>query len=425
MEKDNKKMLKNAEIMCTLNNVSRPRGFVDMRIEEYVDLKHHYAISQGTGSDKRWSTHVCADPETKKLKRIKAATKEGLYEVLYKFYARMIEEEEKRNRMSLRNTFEDWIRYKIDTTQKSSTARRIESDYLKYFVNEPMSQEILDASLDKLTRAQIKRWACQLIKEKHLTYKRFTCVFGIMRQVMDYLVDDERLATNTARNVRIDKGLYATKAKAPAHTQIFYRDELEALLTFCKEQAAENRDELYLAIPLMRSLGVRIGECLAFSFEDFDRQNHIVHVHRSFCSVSERLDNGKWTPARYEVVDSLKKGADPRDVVATDEVFRVVATIKAILFEKGIVRERLFSANNLSSVGYRLEKACEKVGIDCRSPHKLRKTYVSTLLNNGFDPDFVRTQAGHRNLETTLECYTYSTSRNDEMAEKLNKVMAI
>ena len=68
---------------------------------------------------------------------------------------------------------------------------------------------------------------------------------------------------------------------------------------------------------------------------------------------------------------------------------------------------------------------CDELGIERRSPHKLRKTYISMLLNHGFDPDFVRQQAGHKQLQTTLNNYTHSTTRDSEIVEKLNEVLAL
>ena len=47
-------------------------------------------------------------------------------------------------------------------------------------------------------------------------------------------------------------------------------------------------------------------------------------------------------------------------------------------------------------------------------------TYVSTLLNHNFDLDFVRQQAGHSTLQTTLNHYTYSTTRQETLVQQLN-----
>ena len=39
--------------------------------------------------------------------------------------------------------------------------------------------------------------------------------------------------------------------------------------------------------------------------------------------------------------------------------------------------------------------------------------------------DFVREQVGHKELQTTLNCYTYSTTRREEQVEKLQKSLVL
>ena len=123
--------------------------------------------------------------------------------------------------------------------------------------------------------------------------------------------------------------------------------------------------------------------------------------------------------------DALKKGAPPRDLLGSDEVFDLVKKVKVILFKKGIFRERLFETATQNNIQMKLYRMCDELGIERRSPHKLRKTYISMLLNNGIDPDFVRQQAGHKQLQTTLNNYTYSTTRDSEIVEKLNHLLAL
>ncbi len=96
-----------------------------------------------------------------------------------------------------------------------------------------------------------------------------------------------------------------------------------------------------------------------------------------------------------------------------------------MLFKKGIVRDRIFENATEDIIQMKLYRLCDELDFGRRSPHKLRKTYISMLLNNSFDPDFVRRQAGHRQLQTTLNNYTYSTTRDDVNVEKLNQVLAL
>lgn len=174
-------------------------------------------------------------------------------------------------------------------------------------------------------------------------------------------------------------------------------------------------DDLYLAFPLMRLLGLRIGECLGLSFDDFNQQNHTALIHRSYCVVDERLPDGSWAKRRYQVEEYLKKGAPPRENCVSDEVFSLVQQIREILLKKNIVREQLFEVTTPNNLEMKLYRLCDELEITRRSPHKLRKTYVSMLLNNGFDADFVRKQVGHQQLQTTLNNYAFSTTPDEEI----------
>ena len=83
----------------------------------------------------------------------------------------------------------------------------------------------------------------------------------------------------------------------------------------------------------------------------------------------------------------------------------------------------LFPAKTPNVVSGKLYKICDELGILRRSPHKCRKTYISSLLNKGVDADFVREQAGHKDLQTTLNFYAYSTTRNEKKLAQLNEAL--
>ena len=93
--------------------------------------------------------------------------------------------------------------------------------------------------------------------------------------------------------------------------------------------------------------------------------------------------------------------------------------------KKGLASsDLLFHVKTPNNISRKLTRICKDLGITCRSPHKGRKTYISTLLNKGVDPDFVRTQVGHRDLMTTLNSYAFSTTRKEEQLEVLSKALS-
>ncbi|MBQ4186352.1 MAG: site-specific integrase [Firmicutes bacterium] len=401
-------------------NANEYHRYIWMAKKDKINNVHTHAITQGTGKDRRWFTNV-RDPKTGKRKRVAGNTEEDVYQKLYEFYFAR----EKEKQLTLEKLYPEWLRYRVATVGKANTAHRQDTDYRRYYLNEPLSKHLITTPVAGLTRAEIKQWECVLVKKYQMTYKTATNVFSILRQMMDYLVDRDLIDRNIAREIHLDRTIYRTVCKAPAETQIFYPDEIEYLMKLCYQKAKETEDENYLAIPLIRQLGIRIGECLALSFSDFDAKTHKVHIHRSLSVQDELLPDGTWAKRQFEVEDSLKKGSPPRDILVTDVCFDLIKKIRAMLFKKGIIRDRIFETASESNIQLKLYRMCDELDFGRRSPHKLRKTYISMLLNNSFDPDFVRRQAGHRQLQTTLNNYTYSTTRDDVNVEKLNQVLAL
>ena len=54
---------------------------------------------------------------------------------------------------------------------------------------------------------------------------------------------------------------------------------------------------------------------------------------------------------------------------------------------------------------YTLYNACDAVGIPRRSPHKIRKTYASILLDNNVAPKLIIETMGHTDISTTNGSY--------------------
>ena len=283
--------------------------------------------------------------------------------------------------INLRDIYQDWRAYKLTMSNRVNTVKRIDSDYKRYYLNEPLSQEILTMPLIKIRKLDIKTWGYTLIKTHDMSKKQFFNMITILKQVLDYYSD-----------------LGYTRADATG-------------------------DESWLAIPLLKSLGLRISECLGLDFDDFDQNTNLVYIHRSFAVVDSLGKDGKWSTRRYQVTDYLKQNAPPRTILASDECFDIVDKIRNILKAKDIEREYLFDVQTPNNIEMKLYHLCDELKIERRSPHKLRKTYVSHLLNNGFDQDFVREQVGHQMLQTTLNYYVYSTTRNTQQIERLNKVL--
>ena len=189
------------------------------------------------------------------------------------------------------------------------------------------------------------------------------------------------------------------------------------------KKSEETKNEVYLAVPILIYSGMRIAECLGLSFEDFERKKNLIHIHRSLVTVDELKEDGTWAPRKYEVQEYLKQNAEPRDVLVCDRCFEIVDMIKALHKAKGIERSLLFDTLTPNNLQMKVYHMCRELKIEPRSPHKFRKTFISQLINNGADIDFVREQAGHQQISTTYNSYVFSTSTDEEKITLMNKIL--
>jgi len=398
------------------------RKILVMNKKEKVLSVHKSSISQGQGADKRFYTYIYDESAKNHRKKIRKSTEEELIDFLYDHYFGNQRSYEK---CTLKDIYEEWIQYKLATANRSNTVYRIDSDYKKFYVNEPLSAKILSIPLLELTVADIKQWAYSIIKKYELKKKAYQGATTILRQVYDYLIDKEVTDKNPCKLIRINPSAFKKDRKKPAETQIFYREEIVALIDYCIKRAAEDNDVAFLAIPLFFYTGLRIGECLGLAFSDCNEKEHTIYVHRMLAEKMERLPDGTWSKRDYELVDFLKGNGDPREIIVSDEGFEIIKMIKKHHQSNFRITDLMFPDVSKSNIQFKLYRACDALKIAERSPHKWRKTYISNLLNKGADLDFVRNQVGHKDIQTTLNSYTYSTSHKEKQLEQLETALSL
>ena len=80
----------------------------------------------------------------------------------------------------------------------------------------------------------------------------------------------------------------------------------------------------------------------------------------------------------------------------------------------------VFSEVALISLLYRY---CERIKIDKKSSHKIRKTFISKLLDGNLNINEVRKIAGHENEKTTLRNYCFNTLDQYDTEEKIFSII--
>ncbi len=159
----------------------------------------------------------------------------------------------------------------------------------------------------------------------------------------------------------------------------------------------------YLIFDLLYSTGIRASELCQLKLSDIEISNQRILIH------------GKGSKDRYVIIhDTLK------------DTFRTYLTYtRPILLSKGDTLENKhvfinYKGTTLTPRGLRVilntlfDRAGELIHV---SPHMLRHSFASTLLNHGADLRVVQELLGHEHLKTT-QVYTHLTTEKIRQSYK-------
>jgi len=214
------------------------------------------------------------------------------------------------------------------------------------------------------------------------SYVRLT--FAALRSFYKYLVEREGFRDNPLKEVQLPK----MKKKLPIILSVSQVDELLTAPNRTERQAqappwAAARDAAMME--LFYSSGLRLSELVTLNVADVDPFSETVRVL------------GKGRKERIVPVGQI--------ALKAIQQYRREAKVQSGPLFLSKLRKRMSSR----SVWLMLKKHLSQTSIQLRvSPHKLRHSFATHLLDNGADLRSVQTLLGHANLSTT-QIYTHVT----------------
>lgn len=269
---------------------------------------------------------------------------------------------------------EDYINYVYIEKKLSCNTKDAYLSDLKEF-----SSYLDDKKTSDIKASDIRNYIEHLynIKEKDKTIAR---KIVSVKTFFDYLMKIGKLSANPGEKIespRIKKTLPKTLNKK----------EVEMLLNIKPDSAKKWRDKAM--IELMYAAGLRVSELVNLEVNDINLSDCYVRIYGK--GKKERIV--PITSSTVELLDnyiniyrpSLLKG------YLTDKVF-------ISSYGKGITRQGFFKI---------LKKTAKEVGIEKDfSPHTLRHSFATHLLENGADLRSIGEMLGHENIKTT-QIYTH------------------
>lgn len=143
-------------------------------------------------------------------------------------------------------------------------------------------------------------------------------------------------------------------------------------------------------LEMMYSTGMRVGELVAVSDEDVDESQQIVHIMGK--GKKERI-----APLGSFCLHALAEWLEVRNVRVSENERAPVP----------VFTNKFGNRLTTRSIGRMLEKYIQQTGLDDRtSPHTIRHSFATHLLDRGADIRAVQELLGHASLSTT-QIYTH------------------
>lgn len=279
--------------------------------------------------------------------------------------------------MSYQESFVNYLKYEKRYSSHTVVAYNNDLDQFVLYCTEMVG----DFNVIRIDSKLVRSWIVHLM-EQNLSARSVNRKVTTIKSFFKYLMKEQVVEINPVLNLTLPK----VRKKLPNFVE---ETNLHHLLDdgYFSNDFVGSRDKLIIS--LFYETGIRLAELMLLKESDFNRKENLVRVLGK--RKKERV-----IPYPDEINNLIDMYISQRNEKVKCETDRMLVTEKGQpIYEKLIYR---VVTNNLAKVTL-LEK---------KSPHVLRHTYATHLLNKGADLNAVKELLGHSNLAAT-QIYTHTT----------------
>lgn len=253
-----------------------------------------------------------------------------------------------------------------------------------------------EMKLDEITPKDIIHWQDQVMKDNNYKQTYLKAIHNQLSALFNYAVRFYGLKSNPAR-------LAGNMGKEEVGEMKFWTKE--EYLTFSR--AMMNKEESYHAFEILYWCGIRLGELLALTAEDFDFEKKTLRINKSYQHIK-----GK------DVITTPKTRKSNRVLTLPDFLADEIQDyISRLPYLK--VDDRIFTITK-SGLHHEMDRGCRETGVKRIRVHDLRHSHVSMLIEMGFSAVDIANRVGHESVKVTYR-YAHMFPNKDLMiAKKLN-----
>ena len=379
-------------------DISDVQNSIEAMKREELLKKHPYKIWQG--KDGKWYTYM---PDNQKGRILKKRTTQKAIEDIVIQYLKMEAENP-----TIREVFKEWNDRRLELKKISNaTHLRTTQVFNRHY------QEFGDRRIKSIDADNIGEFLEQQIPRYNLTAKAFSNLKTVTRGFLKR-AKKRKLITFNVEELFQEIDTSETDFKKVIkedYEEVFSEEEMTTIIGYLEN----NPDMMNLGILLMFVTGARIGEVVSLKHDDFNGNN--FKIRRTETRFTD--ENGKYV---HVVKEFPKSQAGVRTAIIPKDYEWLVKAIKL----QNPFCEYIFVKDgkriSTQAMRMRLKRICQKLDIYHKSPHKIRKTYGSILLDNHIDNKLIMEQMGHTDILCTEEHYHRNRKSVDQKSLILSSI---
>ncbi len=242
-------------------------------------------------------------------------------------------------------------------------------------------------NLKEVNQDMIRSWMVSLIDEG-LSGKSVNRKISSLKSYYNYLIKTTSLTDNPAR--------YIVSVKTPQKLPVYFKeDQLNSYMDNGESFTNFEQIRNFLVIELLYTTGIRQSELINLTVSSIDYSNSSI-------KVTGKRNKQRLVPLSKKQIDSIIKYIEQKELrFGIDNDFLIVTNKGAKAYPKLIYRI--------------INKELSALTGQVKSPHVLRHSFATHMLNNGAELVAIKELLGHANL-TATQVYTHNT------IDKLKKV---
>jgi len=281
---------------------------------------------------------------------------------------------------------DEFLKYlKLEKRYSSHTIKAYQIDLTQF---QDYLEETYESVLQKVKHPMVRSWLAQML-DYGISPRSVNRKITALKSFYKFLLKEEIIKEDPTLKVVPPK----MSKKLPAFVEEGQMSQLLDELDFTDDYAGV-RDKLM--IELFYSTGIRQSELINLKIKDIDLSSNMI-------KVLGKRNKERLIPLTIELRQKIDAYLNIRAELPIKD------SLYLLLTNKG---KKLYPTLVYRQVNHYLSQV---TSLDKKSPHVLRHTFATHMLNNGADLNAIKELLGHANLSAT-QVYTHNT------IDKLKKV---